>query len=188
MNTDAASDNSVTYTGLAPATPQPNKKIKKIVKDPNKCKELDNIKYNMGRLSTSLSNKSGHVHTRPRQTVESIDSFLAGECSTNKEEPWSKLNKTIKLKKLQSYIDVLLANTETENDDKKERVTAQLQQLFKVELDRKRLQNNKEVQYNKKTGTITSIPALVYDPVTNIYTIKNTDKRAHTTSSLKKER
>ena len=59
------------------------------------CIELKNIKY-----KTMLLNGNPIKETKSSNNMNHLDQFLENEMNTNKSEPWSKLDKTIKTKKL----------------------------------------------------------------------------------------
>jgi hypothetical protein len=108
-----------------------------------------------------------------------LELFLENEQKNNKNEPWCKLDKTTKIKKLASFIDVY---KEESNLDEEE--TNLLAVFLRDCLDRKRFQRVKDVTYDKETGTVKSIPALAYSKQTKHFTLKNIDKRVSTTKSL----
>ena len=86
-----------------------------------------------------------------------IDTILKSESDRNKHEPWTKLNKTEKIEKLNEYA-VELANEKNMNDEQ----LTQLQNYLIVGLERKRLSSVKDVVYCKKDCVIKSIPCLIY--------------------------
>ena len=111
--------------------------------------------------------------------LATLDKFLENEKITNSTEPWSKLDKTAKIRKLTlfayNYKNLNnLTNLEYE----------QLIYFFKDCLDKKKLQRVKDVNYNKETGEINSIPSLFYNKHLNHFTIKNIDKRVSTLKCL----
>ena len=67
----------------------------------NDCQELKNIKY-----KTMLLNGVQIPETKSSHDLSNLDKFLENEKNNNVNEPWCKLNKTIKTKKLQDYVDV----------------------------------------------------------------------------------
>ena len=60
------------------------------------CQELKNIKY-----KTMLLNGVPLQETKSSNNLTNLDKFLESEKNNNINEPWCKLNKTIKTKKLQ---------------------------------------------------------------------------------------
>jgi hypothetical protein len=111
--------------------------------------------------------------------MECLDKFLENEKITNSTETWSKLDKTDKIKKLTEYAD----NYKSEHNLTEEEYD-KLIAFFKECLDRKKLQRVKDVNYDKNTGLIKNIPALLFNKNTNNFTLKNIDKRISTIKSL----
>ncbi len=111
--------------------------------------------------------------------ISKIDDYLDTEKLGNVNDSWTKLDKTTKLKKLLIYADVYKLEqnlSETDYDS--------LVSYFKDCLDKKKLHKVKEVNYNKDTGLIASIPGLVYNKSSNNFTLKNIDKKISTIKSL----
>ena len=147
----------------------------KAVKNPtSECNELKAIKY-----KTLLMNGIVWPETKSSSDLTNLDKFLENEKNSNANEPWSKLDKTAKIKK----ISVFSEKYKTENtlsDDEFEKLTSFLKDC----LDRKKLQRVKDVIYDKTTGEIKDIPALHHNKQSNHFTLKNTDKHISTTRSL----
>ena len=138
------------------------------------CTELKNIKYkSMGIGGVPW------VETKASINLQSLDNFLENEKNNNINEPWSKLDKTIKTKKLVQFAETY--KTEKQMDDNE---FNNLVNFLKDCLDRKKLQRVKDVTYDKITGTIKDIPGLFHNKVKNHFTIKNVDKRISTIKSL----
>jgi hypothetical protein len=111
--------------------------------------------------------------------LANLDKFLENEKITNSVEPWSKLDKTAKIRKLAIFADnyrVVNNLTDTEYE--------QLMAFFRDCLDKKKLQRVKDVNYNKETGEIKDIPALFFNKPSNHFTLKNIDKRVSTLKGL----
>ena len=60
----------------------------------NECQELKNIKY-----KTMLLNGVPLQETKSSNDLSNLDKFLENEKNNNVNEPWCKLNKTIKTNK-----------------------------------------------------------------------------------------
>ena len=138
------------------------------------CQELKNIKY-----KTMLLNGVQIPETKSSHDLSNLDKFLENEKNNNVNEPWCKLNKTIKTKKIQDYVE----SYKTENNLSEEE-TNLLTNFLKDCLDRKKLQRVKDVIYDKENGTIKQIPALCYIKSNKHFTLKNIDKRVSTLKSL----
>lgn len=123
------------------------------------------LKTNESKSSTNLAN---------------LDKFLEQEKITNASEPWSKLDKTAKIRKLAMYADEYSIQNNFSQEEKEK-----LLSFLKECLDRKKLQRVKDVIYDKVNGVVKEIPALHHMKQTNHFTLKNIDKsRISTLKSL----
>jgi hypothetical protein len=138
------------------------------------CLELKNIKY-----KTMLLNGNPLQETKSENDMSNLDKFLEDEKNNNVNEPWCKLNKTVKTKKLIEYVEKY--KTDKCLDDEEEKL---LTIFLKDCLDRKKLLRVKDVIYDKTNGTIKEIPALAYTKINKHFTLKNMDKRVSTVKSL----
>jgi len=111
--------------------------------------------------------------------MDNLDKFLENEKNQNAVEPWSKLDKTSKIKKL-----IIFAKQYKEINNLDDNEYDKLVLFFKDCLDRKKLIRVKDVNYDKKTGIIKSIPFLNFNKSTNNFTLKKNDKINSTTRSL----
>jgi hypothetical protein len=138
------------------------------------CNELKTLKY-----KSMVLNGVPWPENKSSSDLANLDKFLENENITNSNEPWSKLDKTAKIKKLILFADIykILNNlTDIEYD--------QLIVFFRDCLDKKKLQRVKDIIYNKDTGEIKDIPALFYNKPSNHFTLKNIDKRVSTLKGL----
>lgn len=137
--------------------------------------QMKAIKYkNMGipwsnrKNTTSLSN---------------LEAMLETERIENDSETWSKLSKTIKIKKLLVY-----ANKYKEENNLSDEDYHKLIIFFRDCLDKKKLQRVKDVDYNRETGEITNISALIHNKTSNHFTLKNIYKKVSTVKCLQKKK
>jgi len=138
------------------------------------CQELKNIKY-----KTMLLNGAPLHETKSSNDMSNLEKFLEAEKLTNSNEPWCKLNKTIKTKKLLEYIEIYSKEKKLEEEE------IQLLTIFlKESLDKKKLSRVKDVVYDKIVGIIKDIPALTYIKSNKHFSLKNMDKRISTLKSL----
>lgn len=117
-------------------------------------------------------------------TYNAIDKMLENEKKHNKSEPWNKLDKTVKIQKLNKYADVYgRENTLPVNDIKA------LKEFFITSLEQNKLQKTKDVVYDKDSKDILSIPSLLFNQMSRNFTLKNMDpKRVSTLKSLTPKR
>ena len=90
-------------------------------------------------------------------------------------EKWNKLDKTVKLKKLVVYSEKFSTENNLTEQEKE-----QLCAMFIVWLDQGKLTRVKDVEYNKESGEIISIPSIIHNKIQNRFTLKIIEKRAQT--------
>jgi hypothetical protein len=146
------------------------------MEESNECQELKNLKY-----KTMLLNgvRLQEIKSTSSNDLSNLDKFLENEKNNNVNEPWCKLNKTIKTKKLQEYVEIY-----KQQNNLNEEESVNLFTFLKDCIDRKKLQRVKDVIYDKENGTIKEIPALCYVKSNKHFTLKNIDKRVSTLKSL----
>ena len=138
------------------------------------CLELKNIKY-----KTMLLNGNPLKETKSENDLSNLDKFLEDEKNNNVNEPWCKLNKTIKTKKILEFVEKYKSEKNLDQEEEKA-----LLAFLKDCLDRKKLQRVKDVVYDKTNGSIKEIPSLSYTKANKHFTLKNMDKRVSTLKSL----
>jgi hypothetical protein len=80
----------------------------------DECIELKNIKY-----KTMLLNGNTFKETKSSNNLMNLDKFLEDEKNNNKNEPWCKLDKTIKTKKMLEFVGEYKKKNEfTEEEEK----------------------------------------------------------------------
>ena len=141
------------------------------------CNELKNIKYKSMLLSGNSNNTMNAPRNTKNSSLKNLDAFLEAEKARNKKESWSRLDKTVKLRKLYEW-------GENHCKEKKWSETngKQLKIFLKHCLDKKRLNRVKDVTYDKNTGKVTNIPNLQF--LKNRFTLKRNDRRQSTVKSL----
>jgi len=144
----------------------------------NECQELKNIKYKtmlLSGTSTDITPSVGNTDTL------NVDILLDKERKLNKKEPWSKLDKTVKIRKLDDYVARV-----TEEHSLTSLEAQSLKKYLATSLDRKKLQRVKDVIYDKALESIKSIPSLHFNTTTRKFTLKRSDKRVSTLKCLGK--
>lgn len=135
------------------------------------CQELKNIKYKSMLLSTN---------TNHNIDVNGIEKLLEQESKQNKMEPWNKLDKTIKIKKIGDFVENVLVEKFSLNEKEQSRAKCYLID----NLEKTILKRAKDVDYSKDSGTIKDIPALHFNKTNRNFTLKRGDKRQSTLKSL----
>lgn len=115
---------------------------------------------------------------------DELDKLLDDEKLLNKALTWNKLNKTLKIQKLHQF---------SEKYGKEHKYGAkeikQLKHFFSDALEKKKLQNIKEVIYDKTTREIVDVPGLHFHLTTRLFTLRVLDtKRVSTLKSLTPKR
>lgn len=106
------------------------------------------------------------------QNEMDINALLEQESRSNKADSWNKLNKTLKIKKLEAFSEKYCKDNNLTSKDAK-----QLKQYFLSCLDDNKLQRTKDVQYDKETGEIINIPQFTYNKAAKNCTLKALDKK-----------
>jgi hypothetical protein len=140
----------------------------------DECQQLKNIKYKTMLLNGVLLHE-----TKSSNDLSNLENFLENEKINNSNEPWCKLNKTIKIYKLLEFVNVYSSINSLQEDESKILIT-----FLKDSLNKKKLSRVKDVIYDKTTGTVKEIPALTYIKSNKHFTLKNIDKRVSTLKSL----
>jgi hypothetical protein len=135
---------------------------------------LKSINYKNMLLTGNYGMLKPDIVTNPN-----IDDILENEKNANKSDPWNKLDKSAKFGKLKEFA---LTHGKKENYSEQE-VTALYQFLISA-VDQKKLMRAKDVNYDKVTGAITSIPCLIYHAGFKKFTLKRCEKRQSTLKSL----
>jgi hypothetical protein len=141
-------------------------------KGTDECMELKNIKY-----KTMLMKGVALKDTSSSNDLSNLDKFLDNEKTNNKNDQWCKLDKTVKTQKLLAFAEAY--KKENELDEEEAQI---LIKFFKDCLDKKKLARVKDVIYDKVTGEIKEIPALLHSK--RHFTLKNVEKRVSTIKSL----
>ena len=140
----------------------------------HECQELKNIKYQTMLLTGNDKIKEETQNIKN----DKINDFLDQETKLNNKDIWTKLNKTNKIRLLYDYAELYGNENELNHLQVKS-----LKQYLKNCLERKQLQNVKDVIYNKEEQKITSIPNLNINKDKK-FTLKRSERRPSTLKSL----
>ena len=123
------------------------------------------------------------IHQSPQLTAtteqSSVDHILHTETSQNKQQPWSKLNKTDRISKLNQYVHGLQDKHDLEPSE-----MTTLKRYLVTALERKRLSTVKDLQYDADEGLILNIPALTFDETDRTFILRRSESRSSTLKSL----
>ena len=132
-------------------------------------------------LNTNTSQPSSYINA---VNMNAIDELLENEKQKNKCDSWNKLNKTVKTQKLHAFAEKYGKEHNYSAKDVKT-----LKTFFITCLEKTKLQKTKDVNYDKESGEITSIPALFFNSASHSFTLRIVDtKRVSTLKSLTPKR
>ena len=143
-------------------------------KERDECAELKNIKY-----KTMLMNGTTIKDTQMSNDLHNLDMFLESEKNMNRSEPWSKLDKTNRTRKIVEFVETYTNEHDLSNEEKTIMTT-----FLKDCLNKKKLYRVKDVIYDKESGVIKDIPALVYNKHHRHFTLKKLEKHTGTVKSF----
>jgi hypothetical protein len=138
------------------------------------CNELKTLKY-----KSMVLNGVPWPETKASTDLATLDKFLESEKITNSNEPWSKLDKTAKIRKLNAFAEQYKLEQNLSDEEHRSLIA-----FFRDCLDKKKLQRVKDVIYDKESGEIKEIPALFFNKTSSNFTLKNIDKRVSTIRGL----
>lgn len=139
------------------------------------CHELKNIKYK----TMLLTGKNNELVSNVSEDMKNLDFFLEREKFLNTKESWNKLDKCIKLDKINEYIKTLKKTYNLDDNEIKS-----LKNYLITCIDKKCLSKNKDIEYEKETGIINNIPQLLFNNNTRKFTLKKHDKHVSTAKCL----
>ena len=138
------------------------------------CKDYNTLKYKT--MIATGNNIDKKIENEANE--EDVHSFLMDEMKEHKKQPWNKLTKTEKIKKINHHVKTILKNEYnlTQNECK------QTQKYISALVDRKKLTKNSELLYNEESGFIETIHIILFNSNLRKFTL-NKDF----SSSLKKK-
>ena len=139
------------------------------------CIELENIKYQTMLLHSNSTIDSDKSNT------QNIDNILDNEIKSNKNKPWNKLAKNIKIKLLKEYSQIFCLEKKYNDAIKKTLIAYLIKSL-----ERKKLTKVKEIVYDCENNVIKSIPSLSYDTIKNKFTLRSVSDKKKSTIKNKK--
>ncbi len=141
------------------------------------CQELKNIKY-----QTMLLNNNSKIVSSKENSIN-LEELLEREKNNNKNKPWSKLGRSLKMKKITEFVDYFAEENKITAAEK-----TQLHKYLNYSLDRKKLQRVKDVIYDTKNERIKSIPGLTFNKQKQKFTLRRTDRKKSTLKGLAPKR
>lgn len=141
------------------------------------CKEYNSLKYRtMIMTGKDIDQKLEHESSQ-----QELDKFLLEEQTANEKQSWSKLSKTERLKKIDTFINNRFVGEYSLQEEEIESLNAFVNKL----LERKKLVKSTELFYNEETGMIEEIPALLFNNKTRRFTLNKNLSTTHKKSQRK---
>jgi hypothetical protein len=124
-----------------------------------------------------LSNKfKNSIHSVPfdggETNLSALEDLLETEKQSNKLEAWNKLDKTSRVQKLHAYAEKYGRENALPPKEVKN-----LKVYFSLSSDKGKLNRSKDVVYDRETREVRSIPALLFNKDTRVFTLKNMDEK-----------
>jgi len=135
----------------------------------DECQELKNIKYKTMLLSGNKKILSSVI-----KDISNLDIILDEESEQNKKEAWNKLDKSIKMNKINDYIKMLTIKHKLTNAEIKT-----LREFLSANIDKKNLLKNKDVIYTKEVGKLENIPNLHFNNTTRKFSLKKQQQQSN---------
>lgn len=158
----------------------------------NECTELKNIKYKSMMLKNNQKRGDAAMqmlhNTSATNSITHIENYLERERAHNISEPWGKLDKTVKITKINVFAKTYAIEHGLSDVD-----CASLVVYLIACIDHKKIVKTKDVIYDKISGNIVSIPVLTHITVGDTmtatssstkFTLRRCDKRQSTLKSL----
>lgn len=141
--------------------------------------DIKNMMYKTKYMKEDLQSVSETLEAKIKKNNDNLDLFLEKDRDKIKKETWTRLDKTIKIQKIDEYVDSIVEKNNLSCDE-----VNSLKYYLSGSIERKRLLSVKEVLYDKNTGKIKSIPCLSFNTSTRTFTLKRCEKRVSTLKSL----
>jgi len=149
-------------------------------KKTDSCQELKNLAYKTMLLNgNDILQKSDNISNDNK-----ISNFLLDESNANKSETWTKLNKTQKIMRLNTYVENILSSKYNLSSEEINNTKIYLQKC----IERKNISKAKEVVYNKEENCITNIPFLIFNETNRTFILRKDDKHISTLKSLPQDK
>ena len=127
----------------------------------NECIELKNLKYKSMMLKNNQRRGDAAMqmlhNTSTTDSISNVEKYLDHERSCKTTDLWGKLDKTVKLSKLNAF-----AQKYIHDNGLPESELAQLVTFLTTCIDHKKIVKTKDVVYDKVSGMIVSIPILTH--------------------------
>jgi hypothetical protein len=127
----------------------------------NECIELKNLKYKSMMLKNNQRRGDAAIqllhNTSATDSISNVEKYLDHERSRKTTDLWGKLDKTVKLSKLNVFAQKYIRDNGLPDSELTQLVT-----FLTTCIDHKKIVKTKDVVYDKVSGMIISIPILTH--------------------------
>ena len=153
---------SVSINPMSTSQPiQPSQTTTSARSNANECIELKNLKYKSMMLKNNQRRGDAAMqmlhNTSATDSISNVEKYLDHERSRKTTDLWGKLDKTVKLSKLNAF-----AQKYIHDNGLPECELTQLVTFLTTCIDHKKIVKTKDVVYDKVSGMIISIPILTH--------------------------
>ena len=145
-------------TSQPPQTTTPSTSARSNV---NECIELKNLKYKSMMLKNNQRRGDAAMqmlhNTSATDSISNVEKYLDHERSRKTTDLWGKLDKTVKLSKLNAFAQKYISDNGLPESELTQLVT-----FLTTCIDHKKIVKTKDVVYDKVSGMIISIPILTH--------------------------
>lgn len=118
-------------------------------------------------------------NTSATDSISNVEKYLDHERSRKTTDLWGKLDKTVKLSKLNAFAQKYISDNGLPESELTQLVT-----FLTTCIDHKKIVKTKDVVYDKVSGMIISIPILTHVSSPVKFTLRRCEKRPSTLKSL----
>lgn len=159
------------------------------VNNNNECIELKNLKYKSMMLKNNQKRGDAAMqllhNTSATDSASNVEKYLDHERMHKTNELWGKLDKTVKLSKLNAFAEKYVKENNLHESE-----IGPLVSFLTTCIDHKKIVKTKDVVYDKTAGIILSIPILTHVSQQQSqhssvkFTLRRCEKRPSTLKSL----
>jgi hypothetical protein len=140
---------------------QPSQTTTSARSNANECIELKNLKYKSMMLKNNQRRGDAAMqmlhNTSATDSISNVEKYLDHERSRKTTDLWGKLDKTVKLSKLNAFAQKYISDNGLPECE-----LTQLVAFLTTCIDHKKIVKTKDVVYDKVSGMIISIPILTH--------------------------
>ncbi len=136
-----------------------------------KSRETDTVIETQKLEQSSITPPAASPQQTQNKTMDQMDVILDREMQHNKESIWAKLEKNLKIQKLNQY-----SESYGRTNHLSQREINDLKAFLITSINNGKLKKSKDVLYNRDTKEVIQVPGLMYDVNRSSFTLKIVDK------------